>query len=213
MRPSPAARSIFGSQRSNGTSRCCSWALRPPEPRPHGRVRHFALSDIATARLTRAATPASASCTSRPNAVSSWRLPRRRSAPLSRDSSMNARPPIMNPELLQECTQALETERARLEAELTSFATKDPKMKDDWDATFPGSAPGSDRPDEEEQADIREEYETELASEQGLEGRLRNVRRALERITAGTYGRCAKCGEPIPEERLRANPAAAYDIT
>jgi len=118
----------------------------------------------------------------------------------------------MNPELMQECTRALEAERIRLEAELASFATKDPRMKDDWDAKFPESAPGGDRPDAEEQADIREEYEAELAGEQSLEVRLRNVRQALERIPAGTYGRCTVCGEPIPEERLRANPAAAYDI-
>lgn len=118
----------------------------------------------------------------------------------------------MNPELLRELEEMLNAERARLEAELASFATKDPRMKDDWDATFPQSAPGGDRPDEEEQADIREEYEADLAGEQSLEGRLRSVRRALERIRAGSYGMCKTCSQPIPEERLRANPAAEFDI-
>lgn len=32
--------------------------------------------------------------------------------------------------------------------------------------------------------------------------------RAAERIAAGTYGRCLRCGEPIPAERLEALPAA-----
>jgi RNA polymerase-binding transcription factor DksA len=32
---------------------------------------------------------------------------------------------------------------------------------------------------------------------------------ALGRIAAGTFGACAKCGEPIAEERLQAVPHAA----
>lgn len=32
---------------------------------------------------------------------------------------------------------------------------------------------------------------------------------ALERITAGTFGTCAKCGDPISQERLKAVPHAA----
>jgi DnaK suppressor protein len=30
---------------------------------------------------------------------------------------------------------------------------------------------------------------------------------ALARMDAGTYGRCQKCGQPIPEERFEALPA------
>lgn len=32
---------------------------------------------------------------------------------------------------------------------------------------------------------------------------------ALARLDAGTYGRCAKCGEPISAGRLAARPASA----
>jgi RNA polymerase-binding transcription factor DksA len=32
--------------------------------------------------------------------------------------------------------------------------------------------------------------------------------RAVARIAAGTYGRCLRCGGPIPPERLEALPAA-----
>jgi DnaK suppressor protein len=35
---------------------------------------------------------------------------------------------------------------------------------------------------------------------------------ALDRIEAGTYGRCASCGNPIPEERLEAVPWAALCV-
>jgi RNA polymerase-binding transcription factor DksA len=32
---------------------------------------------------------------------------------------------------------------------------------------------------------------------------------ALDRLAAGTYGTCERCGEPIPAGRLEARPAAA----
>jgi RNA polymerase-binding transcription factor DksA len=41
---------------------------------------------------------------------------------------------------------------------------------------------------------------------------LREVQAALERIDAGTYGLCMKCGEPIDPQRLRALPTARYDL-
>ena len=36
---------------------------------------------------------------------------------------------------------------------------------------------------------------------------LRQIDAALDRIAAGTYGECAKCGEDIAAERLKALPA------
>jgi RNA polymerase-binding transcription factor DksA len=38
--------------------------------------------------------------------------------------------------------------------------------------------------------------------------RLTDVKDALAKIDAGTYGICETSGEPIEEARLRANPAA-----
>ncbi|HEY7597981.1 MAG TPA: TraR/DksA C4-type zinc finger protein [Actinophytocola sp.] len=37
---------------------------------------------------------------------------------------------------------------------------------------------------------------------------LRALDAASERLAAGTYGSCVRCGEPIAEERLEALPAA-----
>jgi RNA polymerase-binding transcription factor DksA len=39
-----------------------------------------------------------------------------------------------------------------------------------------------------------------------LRRRLTDVDAALARLAAGTYGRCAVCGEPIPAARLEARP-------
>jgi RNA polymerase-binding protein DksA len=41
---------------------------------------------------------------------------------------------------------------------------------------------------------------------------LENVIGALRRLDAGTYGTCARCGEPIGAARLRALPEAAECI-
>jgi DnaK suppressor protein len=41
---------------------------------------------------------------------------------------------------------------------------------------------------------------------------LRAVQAALERLDAGTYGLCMKCGEPIDPQRLKALPTARYDV-
>lgn len=38
-----------------------------------------------------------------------------------------------------------------------------------------------------------------------------DIDQALLRIEEGSYGTCARCGKPIPEERLEAMPTARYD--
>ena len=38
----------------------------------------------------------------------------------------------------------------------------------------------------------------------------RQVQEALDRIEAGTYGKCLECGKQIDEERLEAVPWSAY---
>lgn len=53
---------------------------------------------------------------------------------------------------------------------------------------------------------------TEWSRAEGLRGEylaeLAELDRARERLEAGTYGRCTRCGEPIVEGRLRRRPAA-----
>lgn len=45
-----------------------------------------------------------------------------------------------------------------------------------------------------------------------VETELRDVEDALRRLEEGSYGRCEVCGQPIPDERLEANPTARFDI-
>lgn len=45
-----------------------------------------------------------------------------------------------------------------------------------------------------------------------LRDRLDAVERALRRLDDGTYGRSVRSGEPIPDERLEADPAAELTV-
>lgn len=62
--------------------------------------------------------------------------------------------------------------------------------------------------DESELGDRIEEYEENTAIVKNLEIRYNEVKAALDRIEAGTYGLCQVGGEVIEEDRLEANPAA-----
>jgi len=42
--------------------------------------------------------------------------------------------------------------------------------------------------------------------------RLSEVDAALQRVAAGTYGRCERCGRPIDPERLEARPTALTHV-
>ena len=120
----------------------------------------------------------------------------------------------MDNAFINECKALLESERGILVQELSSIADPDPAAKGDWHARFPKfevveTSSSSGR--EIEQDEI-EEYEMRLAEEQSLESRLLEVSKALERIQKVTYGTCRKCGKAIPIDRLKANPAAEFDM-
>jgi DnaK suppressor protein len=50
------------------------------------------------------------------------------------------------------------------------------------------------------------------AIETSLRDRLAALGRALKRLDDGTYGRSIRSGQPIPEERLEADPAAELTV-
>jgi len=110
----------------------------------------------------------------------------------------------MDQQQLEELKKQLQTKKDQLESELSSFATKDPNMKGDWDTKFPRTPEGN----LEEAADEVEEYSIRLHLEFNLETQLKDVDKALSKIEKGAYGVCEKCGEPIAPERLQASPEA-----
>lgn len=100
-------------------------------------------------------------------------------------------------------------EQAQVEAELKTVGVYNEETGD-WEP----------RPDDmdimeadrNETADRLEELEDNQAILTDLEVRLNRIKRALEKIEAGTYGRCEVSGEEIPLERLNANPAALTTV-
>jgi DnaK suppressor protein len=47
---------------------------------------------------------------------------------------------------------------------------------------------------------------------ESLRNRLEAIERALRRLDDGTYGRSVRSGQPIPDERLEADPAAELTV-
>jgi DnaK suppressor protein len=56
------------------------------------------------------------------------------------------------------------------------------------------------------------DQQRDLALRDRAEQHLELVDAALERLDAGTYGACRRCGKPIPPGRLEALPWAAHCI-
>jgi DnaK suppressor protein len=58
---------------------------------------------------------------------------------------------------------------------------------------------------------LTEEGQDDAIAE-SLRSRLEAIERALHRLDDGTYGRSVRSGEPIPDERLEADPAAELTV-
>lgn len=56
------------------------------------------------------------------------------------------------------------------------------------------------------------ERSRDLSIVEDFDGQLSEIDHALERLEAGTYGRCEACGREIGDERLAARPAARFCI-
>jgi len=69
-------------------------------------------------------------------------------------------------------------------------------------------AAGTDDEHDPEGATLAFERQHAAALLEAARGRLTAIDAALDRLRAGSYGACARCGRPIGEDRLAARPAA-----
>lgn len=100
----------------------------------------------------------------------------------------------------------LEQELEDLTKSLKDLGVNNPKVEEDWiERTNDLDTVSADLNDV---ADRTEEYDSRRAELAILEKRWNEVRAALKKIEAGTYGICEISGEMIEEDRLEANPAA-----
>jgi len=109
----------------------------------------------------------------------------------------------MSKEILEKIKKDLIIRKEQIEKELASFAKKDDFIKDNYRSEFPDFGDKED-----ENAEEIATYTDNLSVEFSLEKTLRDINKALERIEAGTYGKCAYCGQEIAEERLMARPTS-----
>lgn len=93
----------------------------------------------------------------------------------------------------------LEEEKNKLETQLNQFSKKSVHNPEDYNAVFPQYG---DK--EEDNATEVAQYSDNLTLERTLESALRDVKKALDSITKGTYGICKYCKKPIDERRLLA---------
>ena len=96
-------------------------------------------------------------------------------------------------------------ERRRVE-ELLDATLK--SARDDRDAA-------NDEGDEGDLSDPAQALNNELVDDAivaSLRDRLAAIERAEQRLADGTYGRSVQSGNPIPDERLRADPAAELTV-
>jgi RNA polymerase-binding transcription factor DksA len=94
---------------------------------------------------------------------------------------------------------AIETRKAQLEARLAELAARIARIEGELEE--PVSERFSEQATEREDDEVREDLGAAGARE------VRMIEAALDRIANGSYGTCARCGDPIGEERLDALPA------
>jgi DnaK suppressor protein len=119
----------------------------------------------------------------------------------------------MDPEKLEEFRQRLLAERARLRAEVQEDVSNDvatPGMASSDHAQWEASGGSSNHlADDATELFLQEE---EIAIDNSLRGMITEIDNALERIAKGTYGKCERCGKPIPLKRLEARPFSTLCI-
>jgi RNA polymerase-binding protein DksA len=101
--------------------------------------------------------------------------------------------------------------RSQLVAQLSEMQSEYDQSLLDLDELQSSSTDGAG----DDQADAGSktfEREQELSIAANRLDLLTQIKRAVERIDAGTYGHCESCGKPIPKARLKAFPMATLDV-
>jgi RNA polymerase-binding protein DksA len=106
--------------------------------------------------------------------------------------------------------EAFADARARLEQERTSLRSDIAGLAADNQAPQDDAGIGNHMADDAAEVFDRERA---LALKSNSQELLAQVEAAIERMDAGRYGICARCGQPIAPERLEALPYAIYCIT
>ena len=111
-------------------------------------------------------------------------------------------------EFLDKIKNFLLSEKTRLESELGKFTSKNPHVKDDYDAQFPEYGDKED-----ENAQEVAQYTADKPLEMALEKELRYVYKSIDRLKKGNYGICKYCDKPMDEKRILARPTSGACVS
>jgi RNA polymerase-binding transcription factor DksA len=106
---------------------------------------------------------------------------------------------------LDSYAKQLQTEYTRIVTQLEAIAHHRTDT-DDWEAI-----PDTDELNEADsnvEADAVEEWNERRATVAALETEYRDIKRALAKVAAGSYGTCELCGQSIEAARLNIKPTA-----
>jgi DnaK suppressor protein len=108
----------------------------------------------------------------------------------------------------------LEGQLADLQAERANYLRQAESLQAEADSLTEDREPGDVQFDEEsgEGDTLAVERERDLALSAQARAAIEQIDAAIEKIHAGTYGRCENCGTNIPKERLKALPYAALCV-
>ena len=101
----------------------------------------------------------------------------------------------------------LEAELERLEAEVAEIE------REGHEALSEASGENNYRDHMADQGSATFERELDMTLDENVRAALSEVRKALARVEAGTYGTCERCSQPISDSRLEAMPTANLCIT
>jgi RNA polymerase-binding protein DksA len=113
----------------------------------------------------------------------------------------------MDAKTLAEFKAVLEQERDRLEAEVAAIDAEERETLSE------ATGENAYRDHMADQGSATFERELDMTLEENVREHLKEVRAALDRVEAGTYGRCERCSAEIPAERMEAVPTASLCIT
>lgn len=104
--------------------------------------------------------------------------------------------------------------KAQLEEELSRLAAEVAEIeREGHEALSEASGENNYRDHMADQGSATFERELDMTLDENVRAALDDVRKALARIDAGTYGTCERCGQQIADSRLEAIPTANLCIT
>ena len=114
----------------------------------------------------------------------------------------------MEKQILDEFKSKLETEKLEITAELKKIADQSGEDPAKWETIFTRDQKEIGSEAAETREDEAEAFGAQLAIAKKLAQKLADINIALEKIVAGTYGKCENCDQEMPLARLQALPEA-----